>query len=250
MSKIYEALRKHDRSPWVVPVPEEQETPPTSVPVAADSGAFGPNREMQALYRSVEGLTAAAVQGGPMIMFSSAHPGEGKTTVCGSFAMTLAQHFGKSVLILDGDQRHQLSKHWGTHKDASLAALEKRSPEAIAQASRPVGVGGSIAVIPFVSLAGLDHGSSELGILASAKERLSRTFDYVLIDAPALSDVAWSAAIGALADGVILVIQAERTRWPVALNSRQELESSGARVLGVFLNRRRFYIPPRIYRRI
>jgi hypothetical protein len=43
---------------------------------------------------------------------------------------------------------------------------------------------------------------------------------------------------------------AERTRWPVALNAKQEFEESSARVSGVFLNKRRSYIPPCIYRRI
>jgi protein-tyrosine kinase len=47
---------------------------------------------------------------------------------------------------------------------------------------------------------------------------------------------------------VILVVEAERTRWPVAKNAIQEFENSGAKVLGVFLNKRQFYIPPRIYR--
>jgi Mrp family chromosome partitioning ATPase len=100
-------------------------------------------------------------------------------------------------------------------------------------------------------LLGSASGSSlEIGEVAALKSVLSATFDYVLIDAPAVADMSWAPAIGAMADGVILVVQAERTRWPVALNSRKEFEGSGAKVMGVFLNRRRYYIPSRIYRRI
>ena len=185
-----------------------------------------------------------------MLMFGSAHPGEGKTTVCGSFAATLAQNFGKSVLILDGDRDHALLRHWGSDKDVSLSALGK-SPESVLQGGKRLGARGSISVVPLGSLIGSAQADSpELGLLATIKERLTKTFNYVLIDAPAIADVSWITSIAAVTDGVILVVEAERTRWPVALNTKQEFESGGAKVLGAFLNKRRFYIPARIYRQL
>lgn len=241
MSKIYEALRRHDSKPWN----DGRELVRHS---ALDNATFAPNRQMQALYRSVEALVSGA-KTGAMIMFSSAHRGEGKTTVCGSFASTLAQNLGKSVLILDADNNRTLSQRWGTEKDA-VATLEK-APETALPASRSAGAHGTITVTPIASIAGsASTESPDLSILASIKAKLTTTFDYVLIDAPSLTDSPWSPAVGAIADGVILVVEAERTRWPVALNSKTEFEGSGAKILGVFLNKRRFYIPPRIYRRI
>jgi Mrp family chromosome partitioning ATPase len=241
MSKIYEALRRHDSKPWN----DGRELVRQSV---LDNATLAPNRQMQALYRSVEALVSATSTGA-MIMFSSAHRGEGKTTVCGSFASTLAQNLGKSVLILDADNNRALSHQWGTEKDA-VATLQK-APEIALPAPRSTGTRGDITVTPIAAIAGsASTESPDLSILASIKGKLTKTFDYVLIDAPSLSDAAWSPAVGAVADGVILVVEAERTRWPVALNSKNEFEASGAKILGVFLNKRRFYIPPRLYRRI
>jgi len=183
-------------------------------------------------------------------MLSSAHPGEGKTTVCGGFAATLAQNCGKSVLILDGDRDHVLTRHWGTQKNVTRSVLEK-DPQGILQSGKRFGATGSISVVPVGSLLGAPNGSSaEIGEVAALKSTLAKTFDYVLIDAPSVADLSWAPAIAAMTDGVILVVQAERTRWPVALNSKQEFEGSGAKVLGVFLNKRRFYIPARIYRSV
>jgi Mrp family chromosome partitioning ATPase len=242
MSKIYEALRRHDQKP----VLDDSSLPHTPL----TDNFFVATRQMQTLFRSVESVLSG-VQGGAMIMFSSAHPGEGKTTVCGSFAATLAQHCGKSVLILDGDRDHALARHWGHHREeVTLATLEKQ-PQAILRFGKRFGTSGSISAVPVGSWPGSPNGSSpEVAGVAALKDTLAKTFDYVLIDAPAVADLSWAPAIGATTDGVILIVQAERTRWPVALNSKKEFEGSGAKVLGVFLNKRRFYIPARIYRNV
>jgi Mrp family chromosome partitioning ATPase len=44
-------------------------------------------------------------------------------------------------------------------------------------------------------------------------------------------------------DGVILVAEAERTKIEVARKIRKDLESTGVRILGVVLNKKRNYIP-------
>jgi Mrp family chromosome partitioning ATPase len=46
------------------------------------------------------------------------------------------------------------------------------------------------------------------------------------------------------------VLEAEKTRWPVAENTKQMIEKNGGKVLGVVLNKRQFYIPDFIYRRL
>ena len=239
MTKIYEALRRHQQTPMLETAPR----PPSQM----INDLLFANRDMQTLYRSVEGLIAGK-QDGAIIMVSSAHPGEGKTTVCGSFAATLAQNFGKSVLILDGDRNHALSRRFEPQGGATALSLGK-SAEAVLHAAMRVGQRGSIVAVPIASLVGLANADSpELDLVESIKGKLAATFNYILIDAPSVADVSWSPSIGPLADGVILVVEAERTRWPVAKNAIREFENSGAKVLGVFLNKRHLYIPPRIYR--
>jgi Mrp family chromosome partitioning ATPase len=238
MSKIYEALRQH-----------EYKTTPGDVPprTQTDGDLLIANREMQALYRSIEAETSS-IKGGKIIMFSSARAGEGKTTVCGSLAATLAQNFGRTVLILDGDRSQALSQRFGSSGGPSIASLEQ-SPEAVLQGAQRFGKRGSVAAVPVGSLVGSASADSpELSVIAGIQDQLRNTFDYILLDAPSVADVSWITSIGPLCDGVILVVEAESTRWPVLVNAKLEFESSGAKILGVFLNKRRFYIPPRVYR--
>ena len=47
-----------------------------------------------------------------------------------------------------------------------------------------------------------------------------------------------------------LVLEAGKTRRQVAIRARKELEEAGGKLLGVVLNKRRYYIPDWIYRRL
>jgi Mrp family chromosome partitioning ATPase len=238
MSRIYEALRQHRQQPG---------NGVASSPSSPDLDDFSlVDRDMQNLYRSVEAAISGR-NGGVVIMFSSAHPSEGKTTVCGAFATTLARYFGLSVLILDGDHDHALTRRFGARDDATLSVLEK-SPETVLRNGKRYGTRGSIAVVPIASFVGsADAESPERDLIATIKEKLIGNFDFVLIDAPSIASVSWSPYIARMTDGVIIIIEAENTRWPVVMNAKIEFENSGAKVLGAFLNKRRFYIPPRIY---
>jgi capsular exopolysaccharide synthesis family protein len=75
-------------------------------------------------------------------------------------------------------------------------------------------------------------------------------FDYILIDSAPVNMFPDSAAICSRVDGVILVITYGKTRRHVGLRVKKELEDAGANLLGVIINRRKFYIPQWIYRRL
>jgi Mrp family chromosome partitioning ATPase len=51
-------------------------------------------------------------------------------------------------------------------------------------------------------------------------------------------------------DGVVLVVEAEKTRWPVAENVRDKIKGSGGNILGIVLNKRRYYIPEWVYKKL
>jgi Mrp family chromosome partitioning ATPase len=51
-------------------------------------------------------------------------------------------------------------------------------------------------------------------------------------------------------DGVVLVVEAEKTRWPVAETVRDKIKNSGGNILGIVLNKRRYYIPDWIYNKL
>jgi len=53
-----------------------------------------------------------------------------------------------------------------------------------------------------------------------------------------------------IADGVVLVVSAERTRRAAACKIKEMLEAAQVRLLGAVLSDREFPIPERIYRRL
>ncbi|HYD65701.1 hypothetical protein [Azospirillum sp.] len=79
-------------------------------------------------------------------------------------------------------------------------------------------------------------------------DQLRAGFDMVVVDAPASSGVFDGILLAGHMDGVVLVVEAEETRAPVAAHLRDELEEAGATILGVVLNKRRFHIPKFLYR--
>ena len=78
----------------------------------------------------------------------------------------------------------------------------------------------------------------------SNDRRLNCGSGYALFSVISRGDV----ALYGLVQGVLLVIQSERVRWPVAKRFVTDLERSGANLLGAVMNRRRQHIPGWLYR--
>jgi Mrp family chromosome partitioning ATPase len=75
-------------------------------------------------------------------------------------------------------------------------------------------------------------------------------FDVVLVDAPPLTR-SWQSVLAAPAvDVTLMVVEAEKTRAPAALNTLDRIAAAGGEVAGIILNRRRFHIPRAIYARL
>jgi len=79
---------------------------------------------------------------------------------------------------------------------------------------------------------------------------LSGHFGHVILDAPPVHVSADALAFASKVDGIVLVIRAEATRWEVVQRAREQLEKAGGRILGTVLNRRRYVIPKRLYKRL
>jgi Mrp family chromosome partitioning ATPase len=76
---------------------------------------------------------------------------------------------------------------------------------------------------------------------------LRKEFDYVLIDSPPLNTYSDGVAVGQLADGLVLVLEANSTRREAAVKIAENLRSAQIRILGAVLNKRTFPIPEFLY---
>jgi Mrp family chromosome partitioning ATPase len=92
-------------------------------------------------------------------------------------------------------------------------------------------------------------------LLSSDRMRLRLTelraeFDYVLIDAAAISYCNDATVLACATDGLVLVLKANSSRRESARKAIHDLRAAKARVLGAVLNQRTFPIPQSIYNRL
>lgn len=79
---------------------------------------------------------------------------------------------------------------------------------------------------------------------------LSEAYRFIVIDGDAVYGQSDTLSLASQADGVILVVRAEETRWEVAQAAIQRLEQAGARLVGTVFNARRYYMPKWVYERL
>jgi Mrp family chromosome partitioning ATPase len=230
MSKIFEALdNTPDLGRWVGL--QWDRTSPAPAAVAdrlSVPGMFSQvnmGQEMVSLHQHVEALLPGKTPW--VIQFIGSRKGEGTSTVAHEFARVSATRFAKRVLLLDADRR--------TDSPGRGSAV----PSTGCLDIPPSQVGNmTLSVLPLP------------WELTPAWEELRTKYDLVLIDSPPAAISSEGFAVSSHADGVILVVEADATRWPVAERVKESIDRSGGRVLGLVLNKRRYYIPPFIYRRL
>ena len=79
---------------------------------------------------------------------------------------------------------------------------------------------------------------------------LGSRFTHLVISAPPIGFYNDAAMLGQMADGVVLVLEANSTRRVTAHKSKKVLEEANVHVLGTVLNNRTFPIPEKLYRRL
>ena len=174
-----------------------------------------------------------------VLALTSSAPREGKTTVITNLAIALTE-MGMSVALVDCDLRHPrlqsifgLPNIWGVSSLVMGNMVLSECPlQALVQSTQ----------IPSLYVTTSGPGTATVsGVLISERlreliERLRKEFDAVLIDTPPVGPVADARLIGRVADGVILVVRANRTDRDDALAAAQRLFGDGTRILGAVLN--------------
>jgi len=247
MGKIYEALEKAQREreskggkkpPLFVVSPGEQA--PGGFEVAAEN-------EMVALSRNIDSLLEASPR--KVIQFIGSQGGEGTSTVIRDFAMVSAARFGKSVLLLDADPQNP-SQHLFFHLQPTFGWGEiLKNKRTFRKALCRIGK-TSLYVYPIPpGSASLPEALFSPGIKEfwdAAKEK----FDLVLIDSAPASASPDGISLSRHVDGVVLVLEADKTRKPVAENLKNRILENGGNLLGMVFNNRRFHIPESVYKRL
>ena len=110
--------------------------------------------------------------------------------------------------------------------------------EAQAQEKPPVQA-TSVAGLSVLTSGPLPPNPSELlgsRRMADVLAQLRNEADIVLVDAPPIIAVSDAAILASKVDGVLLVVQANKTRRDLARNAKATLDKANANLLGVVLN--------------
>jgi len=244
MSKIYEALeyarnkRMIPEKPIEVPLPKTYRTPESDI---------GVDNEMLSLYQNISALLPNVTH--PVVMFIGSHSNEGTSTVARQLAKAASLRLGKAVLLIDLDRsRPEFQVFVDIAPEASLEDVMK-SDAPLEKAFCQV-EDSSLYVMPLFQQSSLNPRTLDSAKNAMFWETLKDRFDMIILDTPPATLFPDGLALVRHVDGVVMVVEAEKTRWPVALGVKEKIVQNGGNVLGIVFNKRRFYIPEWIYKRL
>lgn len=170
------------------------------------------------------------------VALTSFSASEGKSTLSFQLAASLAQA-GKRVLLMDTDLRRSMFQTRLKIKE-KLDGLShylsgmSNANELIHETDVP-------GFYMMFAGARVPNSSELLGSESFSKLilALEDVFDYVIIDAAPLGQVIDCAVISPAIDGVVMVVDVTNNSYKLERRIKAQLEKSGAKILGVVLNR-------------
>lgn len=208
----------------------------------ADEVVLDAEHQASSLYEGYRGLRMAihycwSEPASRLILVTSTLPNEGKTLTSISLARSLAA-VEASVLLVDCDLRkaqiHALLERPRTPGFSDVLIGKAELSECI---QRLPGTTCHLlpAGTPVPSPADLLMSDS----LKRLVDRLRENYEWVVFDTPPIAAVADPLVLAPLADGALVVVAAEMVPRAAARETLQRLAGTGARILGVVLNRAR-----------
>lgn len=170
----------------------------------------------------------------PVLLVTSSTPLEGKSFTSANLAASIAMT-GSRVLLIDADlRRPTVHKLFGMDLDVGLSNVlaDGASLESVVQRSHVKGldvvVAGPIPPNPAELLGG-----------AVMRELLAQShgYDTIMVDSPPVNVIADPLVLAPLADGVLVVVEAERTRRAQVSQAVARLTEMNGKVLGVIVNK-------------
>ena len=192
-------------------------------PVTESYRGLRTNIDFSAIDRSIQ-----------VVVITSSTAGEGKSTIAGNLAVAYAQA-DRRVLLLDANLRSP-AVHWafGLLNDRGLSTVltEQCEVEEVVQDSRiphlRILTAGPVPLNPAELLAS--------NYMQQLLQSLREAYDMIVIDTPALLDVADAQIMATQSDGVVLVARTGSTKRQLLLKAKSSLEHVSAPLIGVVMS--------------
>ena len=181
-----------------------------------------------------------------VIQFTGANRHNGSSTTASNLALVLAWDLvDHRILLVDGNLADpSVHQTFGLLREPGLLnyLTEEMDLQQVVQPTmRP-----NLEVITIGKPATQILSPFDLLRLATFLEEMRTRYDFVLIDSAPILGSSDSLTISTKVDGVIIVVEANHTRYETIISIENYLQDS-AKLLGIVLNKRRFVIPKVLY---
>lgn len=181
--------------------------------------------------------------GGNILMVTSSNPGEGKTFTAINLGVSIAHELNKTVLLIDADLRKPTKDHKDFATDFFRARIRKGLSDYLLNGSKIPDLLINPGIERLVLLPGGKSLANSAEYLGSTrmenmiKEMKDRYIDdrIIIIDTPAMLTSADPLVISKFVDGILLVIEENRTTTAQLKNTMQLLQDKP--VLGSVINK-------------
>ncbi|MBD3315932.1 MAG: hypothetical protein GF344_09110 [Chitinivibrionales bacterium] len=198
-------------------------------------------------YVKLAGILSAHHERDGLVTFAvtSSNRKEGASTVAAHTATHLARH--GTVLLVDAN-RYSPAIHRFFGRDNGLGLSDFVSGNAAFESIVRTTDVPNLSIVT----AGQSDGEHRVAMISADGLRAYITectgrFDVTIFDIPATNDfpdiVVWSPRV----DGVVLVVEAGKTRWEAARNACMVCRKSYGRIIGAVLNKKTHAIPSFLY---
>jgi Mrp family chromosome partitioning ATPase len=244
MTKIYEALKLTEGKSQTKPKRSDTIVTLYSRPPQEPTVAVEMQKRMAALYWNI--CTVLPENENRIIHFIDASKSSDGFIVVRQFVKTLTSAFAKSVLLLDATFKSEHLRYFNLHQDKGWENI-LRGRESITALAQPI-PNTNLSVASFTVNAKPITSIIDIQQLRIYLKQLQQHFDLIVIDTSSPELSFDGIALSSMTQGTVMIVESEKTRWQVAENIKSHIEKSGGKVIGIFVNKRKHYIPQFIYK--
>lgn len=186
-------------------------------------------------------------EGNRAVVVASSNRREGASTVALNLAHAFSSSSMKSVVLVDGNLRDPaLHEFFSRKREGGLTELvhgEIAFEQAVTEVKpRRLHFISSGRQVPNPIML------YEMPEFKRLLDQLRNIYDLIIFDSSPVIRYPETPMLASATDGLLLVLEAEGTRWEVAEAAKSALEIANVNILGAILNKREYVIPPAIYK--
>ncbi len=253
MSKIYDALRKAEREKKGSKKPRRSRKPGGGrKEIKNDSFLRNLDRDFQRSLMNLRNSIDSEIREKDrrVILFTSSVDGEGKTSITAGLTRILALGESNILLVDCAVNNPYIHRLFGKKNDKGIInflAGESRMEDIIIPVEEGMLDMVTMGTKRDVTVTQPLFNSDRMEFFIT---NVGEHYSYVLIDSSAVLNAPETPIIGSMVDGIVMVIKAADTKREVVNRAIQAMEKQGGRLIGTVLNRKKYYIPEFIYKRV